>query len=89
VRAALPALTVRQRQALLGMLNGRSHQQLADEHGGTAKAFALALRRARDKLAAVEAPSAEQPRRAPGRQVTPTRPRAQRERPGAACLAIR
>jgi DNA-directed RNA polymerase specialized sigma24 family protein len=36
------------------MLNGRSQQQLADEFGGTAKAFATALRRARDKLAASE-----------------------------------
>jgi len=54
VHAALPALTPREREALLGMLNDRSQQQLADELGGTAKAFALALRRARDKLAARE-----------------------------------
>jgi RNA polymerase sigma-H factor len=52
VLAALPMLTRRERQALVGMLNGRSQQQLADEFGGTAKAFATALRRARDKLAA-------------------------------------
>jgi RNA polymerase sigma-H factor len=54
VLAALPTLTLRERQALVGMLNGRSQQQLADELGGTAKAFATALRRARDKLAASE-----------------------------------
>ena len=52
VLAALPTLTCRERQALAGMLNGCSQQQLADELGGTAKAFATALRRARDKLAA-------------------------------------
>jgi RNA polymerase sporulation-specific sigma factor len=50
--AALPTLTVKERAALRGSLNGRSQQDLADEFGGTAKAFALALRRARDKLAA-------------------------------------
>jgi len=55
VHAALPTLTLKERQALLGMLNGRSHQQLADELGGTAKAYKTALRRARDKLAAHEA----------------------------------
>jgi RNA polymerase sigma factor (sigma-70 family) len=58
VLAALPALTVRETQALVGMLNGRSQQQLADEHGGTAKAYATALRRARDKLAAGDARAA-------------------------------
>lgn len=51
VLMALPTLTRREGQALVGMLNGRSQQQLADELGGTAKAFATALRRARDKLA--------------------------------------
>jgi RNA polymerase sigma factor (sigma-70 family) len=55
IRAALPTLTPKERQALLGMLNGRSHQQLADELGGTAKAYKTALRRARDKLATCEA----------------------------------
>jgi len=54
VHAALPTLTPREREALLGTLNGRTQQQLADELGGTAKAFATALRRARDKLAACE-----------------------------------
>jgi RNA polymerase sigma factor (sigma-70 family) len=54
VHAALPTLTPKERQALLGMLNGRSHQQLADELGGTPKAYKTALRRARDKLAACE-----------------------------------
>jgi RNA polymerase sigma factor (sigma-70 family) len=55
VRAALPTLTLKERQALLGMLNGRSHQQLADELGGTVKAYKTALRRARDKLGPYEA----------------------------------
>lgn len=55
LHAALATLTPKERQALLGMLNGRSHQQLADELGGTAKAYKTALRRARDKLAACEA----------------------------------
>jgi RNA polymerase sigma factor (sigma-70 family) len=55
VLAALSTLTPRENQALVGMLNGRSQQQLADEHGGTAKAYATALRRARDKLAASDA----------------------------------
>jgi RNA polymerase sigma factor (sigma-70 family) len=58
VLAALPTLTPRERQALVGMLNGCSQQQLADELGGTAKAFATALRRARDKLAASDARAA-------------------------------
>jgi len=52
--AALPTLTHKERQALAGMLNGRPQQQLAEELGGTPKAFATALRRARDKLAAIE-----------------------------------
>ena len=55
IRAALPTLTPKERQALLGMLNGRSHQQLADELGGTAKVYKTALRRARDKLTTCEA----------------------------------
>ncbi|MGH2945814.1 MAG: sigma-70 family RNA polymerase sigma factor [Solirubrobacteraceae bacterium] len=55
--AGMPTLTTKERVALLGMLNGRSQQQLADELGGTAKAFALALRRARDKLGACAAVS--------------------------------
>lgn len=55
VLAALPALTTRERAALTGVLNGKSHQQLAAEQGSTRKAVALALRRARRKLAAQEA----------------------------------
>ena len=54
VLAALPALTARERAALTGVLNGKSHQQLAAEQGSTRKAVALALRRARRKLAAEE-----------------------------------
>ena len=55
VLAALPALTARERAALTGVLNGKSHQQLAAEQGSTRKAVSLALRRARRKLAAQEA----------------------------------
>ena len=55
VLAALPALTARERAALTGVLNGKSHQQLAAEQGSTRKAVSLALRRARRKLAAEEA----------------------------------
>ena len=55
VRAALPTLTAKERAALTAVLNGKSHQQLADEQGTTSKAVALALRRARRKLAAEEA----------------------------------
>lgn len=53
--AGLPALTVKERAALTGMLNGKSQQQLADEQGSTRKAVKATLRRARDKLAAQEA----------------------------------
>jgi RNA polymerase sporulation-specific sigma factor len=54
VVAALPALTTRERAALTGVLNGKSHQQLAVEQGSTRKAVSLALRRARRKLAVEE-----------------------------------
>ena len=53
--AALPALTLKERAALIGVLNGKSQQQLADEQGSTRKAVKAALRRARDKLAVNEA----------------------------------
>lgn len=49
--AALPALTLKARTALTGVLNGKSQQELADEQGSTRKAVKAALRRARDKLA--------------------------------------
>ncbi|MGH2859773.1 MAG: sigma-70 family RNA polymerase sigma factor [Solirubrobacteraceae bacterium] len=52
VLTALPTLTARERAALTGVLNGKSHQQLAVEQGSTRKAVSLALRRARRKLAA-------------------------------------
>lgn len=55
VLAALPALTARERTALTGVLNGKSHQQLAVEQESTPKAIQLALRRARRKLATQEA----------------------------------
>jgi DNA-directed RNA polymerase specialized sigma24 family protein len=48
--AALPALTEKERVVLRGVLNGKSHRQLAADHGLTRKAVSLALRRARDKL---------------------------------------
>jgi RNA polymerase sporulation-specific sigma factor len=54
VLTALPTLTARERAALTGVLNGKSHQQLAAEQGSTRKAVSLALRRARRKLAAEE-----------------------------------
>lgn len=50
VLAALPTLTRKERTVLVGMLNGRSRQELADELGATPKAISLALRRARHKL---------------------------------------
>ena len=50
VLAALPTLTHKERTVLVGMLNGRSRQELADQLGATPKAISLALRRARDKL---------------------------------------
>jgi len=51
----LPALTVKERAALTGVLNGKSQQQLADEQGSTRKAVKAALRRAREKLTAQDA----------------------------------
>ena len=55
VRAAMPTLlTAKEHAALVGVLNGKSHQQLADEQGSTPKAVQLALRRARRKLAVQE-----------------------------------
>ena len=51
VLAALPSLTAKERTALVGVLNDKSHQQLADEQGLTRKVVSIALRRARNKLA--------------------------------------
>lgn len=51
VCSRLTVLTHKERVALSGMLNGRSHRELADAQGVTPKAVSLALRRARDKLA--------------------------------------
>jgi RNA polymerase sporulation-specific sigma factor len=51
VCAALAVLTRKERLALSGTLNGRSHRELAEAQGVTPKAVSLALRRARDKLA--------------------------------------
>lgn len=50
--AALPTLSPRESQCLKGSLNGRAYLDLARSLGGTTKAVALAVRRARDKLAA-------------------------------------
>jgi RNA polymerase sigma factor (sigma-70 family) len=55
VLSALPTLTVRERAALTGVLNGKSHEQLAVEQGSNSNAVKLSLRRARRKLAAQEA----------------------------------
>jgi RNA polymerase sigma factor (sigma-70 family) len=51
VCAGLSVLTHKERIALSGTLNGRSHRELAEAQGVTPKAVSLALRRARDKLA--------------------------------------
>lgn len=58
VCAGLTVLTRKERIALSGMLNGRSHRELADAQGVTTKAVSLALRRARDKLAREATPRA-------------------------------
>jgi len=56
VRAAMPTrLTPKERAAVTARLNGKSQEQLAAEQGSTRKAVALALRRARRKLAAAQA----------------------------------
>jgi RNA polymerase sigma factor (sigma-70 family) len=54
ILAALPALTEKERTALAGVLNDKTHQQVADEQGSTRKAVSTALRRARNKLAVPE-----------------------------------
>jgi len=55
VLAALSTLSAKERSLVAGALNGKSHQQLADELGYTRRAVETALRRARRKLAAQEA----------------------------------
>ena len=55
VCAAWPALTANERTVLSGVLNGKSHRQLAAELPCTAKTVGRALRRARRKLATQEA----------------------------------
>ena len=67
VLAAMPTLTPKERAALTGDLSGKSHQQLADELATTKKAVALALRRARRKLAVQEALAAYPALHAPHR----------------------
>jgi RNA polymerase sigma factor (sigma-70 family) len=51
LRAAWPTLTAKERAVLSGVLNGKSHRQLAIELACTAKTVGRALRRARRKLA--------------------------------------
>jgi RNA polymerase sigma-H factor len=51
VTRTLPTLSEKEHAVLTGVLNGRSHDQLAEDLGGSRKAVSLALRRARDKLA--------------------------------------
>ncbi len=55
IRAALPTLTAKERIALAGVLNDRTHRQLAAELDTTRKAIASAVARARTKLAAGQA----------------------------------
>jgi RNA polymerase sigma factor (sigma-70 family) len=55
IRAALPTLTARERIALAGVLNDRTHRQLAADHDTSRKAIASAVARARTKLAVGEA----------------------------------
>ncbi len=54
LRAAWPTLTAKERAVLSGVLNGKSHRQLAIELTCTTKAIGRALRRARRKLATQE-----------------------------------
>ena len=54
VLAAMPTLTAKERTAIIGVLNDKSHQQVADDLGSTRKAVSTALRRARKKLAVPE-----------------------------------
>ena len=54
LRAAWPTLTAKERAVLSGVLNGKSHRQLAIELACTAKTVGRALRRARRKLATQE-----------------------------------
>jgi RNA polymerase sigma factor (sigma-70 family) len=52
IALALPTLTVRERRALAGTLDGHSYEQLGSMLGGTTKAASQAAYRARRKLAA-------------------------------------
>jgi RNA polymerase sigma factor (sigma-70 family) len=52
VCTALPTLSVNERAAMAGALNGKSQRQIATEMGCTVKAVSQSLRRARQKLAA-------------------------------------
>jgi RNA polymerase sigma factor (sigma-70 family) len=58
VCAGISRLTSKERLALVGVLNGLSHRELAEAQGVTPKAVSLALRRARDKLALDATPKA-------------------------------
>ncbi len=54
IRARLASLTAAERIVLAGVLNDKTHGELAAEHGWTRKAVTLAVRRARHKLAISE-----------------------------------
>ena len=53
VCTALPTLSVNERGAMAGALNGKPQRQIAAEMGCTVKAISQSLRRARAKLARV------------------------------------
>ena len=55
IRARLSSLTAKERTVLAGVMNGKSHRQLAAQHGTSRKAITLTMRRVRDKLDAHEA----------------------------------
>ena len=57
IRARMASLTAAERIVVAGVLNDKTHRQLAAEHGWTRKAVTLAVRRARHKLATSETAS--------------------------------
>jgi len=58
ILAALPTLSAFERLAITGTVNDKSQRQLAAEHGLSRKAVRIALRTAREKLAAHQARAA-------------------------------
>jgi RNA polymerase sigma factor (sigma-70 family) len=55
IRAAFPTLSSFERLAIVGTVNDKSQRQIAAEHGLSRKAVRIALRNAREKLAAQQA----------------------------------